>query len=58
MLSYILIAIFSYLLGVLSIVLFSVLKISSKCSKEEDKIDYGQIAYDEIEKREKSDKET
>lgn len=37
--------------------IFSVLKISSKCSREEEKEDFGQIAYNEIEKREISKKE-
>ena len=56
MFNYIIVAIFSYLLGVFSIMLFSIMKVSSECSrKEENKIkkeDFGQIAYEEIEKRE------
>lgn len=52
MLDYILISIISYLLGVFSLILVSVLKVSSKCSRKED---FGQTAYDEIEKREKDE---
>ncbi len=53
MLNYIIVAILSYLLGVFSVVLFSVMKISSECSRKEEKEDFGQIAYEEPEKREK-----
>ena len=51
----ILISIISYFLGVFSIILLSIFKISSECSRDEENLkeDYGQIAYDEIEKREK-----
>ena len=51
--NYIIIAILSYLLGVISVIIFCTVKISSKCSKEE-KEDFGQIAYDEIERIEKN----
>ena len=54
MLSYVIIAILSYLLGVISVIIFSAIKISSKCSRKEEKEDFGQIAYDEIEKIEKN----
>lgn len=53
MLNYIIIAIFSYILGILSIMVYCIMKISSDCSRQEEKRDFGQIAYDEIEKREK-----
>lgn len=57
MLKFILISIFSYLLGVFSVIIFSIMKVSSKTSRvEENKMDwfkYGQDAYDEIEKRTK-----
>lgn len=55
MLSYILISIISYILGILTIILFSIIKISSKYTKEE-KQDYGQIAYEELERRENEGK--
>ena len=50
----ILISIFSYLLGVFSVIIFSIMRISSKCSiaEERAKEDYGQIAYDELERLE------
>lgn len=46
-----------FVFGIFSVIIFSVLKISSKCSREEEKEDFGQIAYNEIEKREISKKE-
>lgn len=56
MLKFILISIISYLLGAFSVFLFSIMKISSKCSREEENksywFKYGQDVYDEIEKRE------
>ena len=57
MLKFILISIFSYLLGVFSVIIFSIMKVSSESSRaEENKTNwfkYGQDAYDEIEKRTK-----
>lgn len=54
MLKNFLISMFSYFFGVFSVIVFSILKVSSKCSREEEKIkeDYGKIAYDEIERLE------
>lgn len=54
MLKFILISIFSYLLGVFSVIIFSIMRISSKCSRAEEraKEDYGKIAYDELERLE------
>lgn len=54
MLSYIIIAILSYILGIISVVIFDLIKINSRCNRIEEKEDFGQIAYNEIEKREKS----
>lgn len=58
MFNYIIVAIFSYLLGISSIMLFSIMKVSSECSRKEEsnvkKEDFGQIAYEELEKREKN----
>lgn len=58
MLKIILISIFSYLLGMFSIIFISIFKISSKCSNKEENIDnwykLGQDVYDEIAKNEKS----
>ena len=56
MFKFILISIISYFLGVFSIILLSIFKISSECSRDEENLkkDYGQIAYDELEKREKN----
>lgn len=59
MLKFILISIISYLLGVLSVFILSIMKISSKCTrKEENKnyFKYGQDVYDEIKKRENDKK--
>ena len=53
MLNYIIVAILSYLLGIFSIVLFSIMKISSECSRKEEKEDFGKIVYEELERREK-----
>lgn len=57
MFNYIIVAILSYLLGIFSIIIFSIMKVSSECSRKEEtnikKEDYGQVAYEEIEKREK-----
>lgn len=52
MLKIILISIISYLLGIFSVIVFSIMKVSSKCSRAEETIkeDYGQIAYDELER--------
>ena len=59
MFNYIIVAILSYLLGVFSIMLFSIMKVSSECSRKEEinikKEDFGQVAYEELEKREKHD---
>ncbi len=52
MLSYIIIGILSYILGIISVIIFSVIKISSRCSRIEEKEDFGQVAYNELEKRE------
>ena len=56
----ILISIISYFLGAFSIILLSIFKISSECSRDEKNLkkDYGQIAYDEIERIEKFDIKT
>lgn len=61
MINYLLVAIFSYLLGILSVIIFSIIKTSSKCNRNEEKqnrkfIDYGNIAYKELEKRENKEK--
>lgn len=60
MLKLIFISIVSYLLGIFSIIIYSIMKISTKCSrKEENKnywFKYGQDAYDEIEKKENAPK--
>lgn len=60
MIKYLLVAIFSYLFGVLSVIVFSVIKVSSKCSEKEKQdnnfIDYGNIVYEEIERRENEGK--
>ena len=49
---FILISIISYLLGVSSVILFSIMGISSKCSRNEEKkkdwLNYGQDAYNEL----------
>ncbi len=56
MLKFILISIISYLLGVFSVILFSIMRISSKCSRNEenkkDWLNYGQDAYNELERLE------
>lgn len=61
MINYLLVAIFSYLLGILSVIIFSIIKTSSRCSRNQEKqnrkfIDYGNIAYKELEKRENKEK--
>ena len=60
MLKFILISIFSFLFGMLSIIFISIFKISSKCSNKEENIDNwykrGQDVYDEIAKKEKNKK--
>lgn len=57
MFNYIIVAVLSYLLGIFSIIIFSVMKVSSECSRKEEKNikkeDFGQVAYEELEKREK-----
>ena len=57
MFNYIIVAILSYLLGAFSIIIFSIVKTSSECSRKEEsnieKEDFGQVAYEELEKREK-----
>lgn len=54
MLEIILVSIISYLLGMISVIIFSIIKVSSKCSKKEDRtkdwFKFGQDVYDEIEK--------
>lgn len=56
MFNYIIVAILSYLLGVFSIIIFSIMKTSSECSRKEEtnikKEDFGQVAYEELQKRE------
>ena len=56
MLKFILISIISYLLGVFSVILFSIMGISSKCSRNEenkkDWLNYGKDAYNELERLE------
>ena len=56
MLKFILISIISYLLGVFSVILFSIMRISSKCSRTEenkkDWLNYGQDVYNELERLE------
>lgn len=56
MIKYIVISIAFYMLGIFTPLLYSTIKISSKCSREEEKrnkkLDYGQIAYNEIKKKE------
>lgn len=43
--------------GASAVFIFAMLKVSSECSRKEEKrknfIDYGKIAYEELEKREK-----
>lgn len=60
MLKFILILIVSYLLGIFSVCVFSIIKTSSKCSREEenkkDWFRFGQDAYDEIERMENGEK--
>ncbi len=60
MLKFVLISIISYLLGLFSVILFSIMKISSKCSRNEENkkywFKYGQDVYDEIEKRKNDQK--
>lgn len=58
MIKYILIALISYILGAFTLIIFSMMKVSSKCSRQEEKkkefIDYGKIAYEELERREQN----
>lgn len=60
MLKFILISILSYLLGVFSVCIFSIIKTSSMCSREEENkknwFKIGQDVYDEIEKMENGEK--
>lgn len=60
MLKFILISIISYLLGIVSVIIFSIMKVSSKCSREEENknywFKYGQDVYEEIEKKENDKK--
>lgn len=62
MINYLLVAIFSYLFGILSAIVISIIKGGSKCSKkEESKTDwfkYGQEAYEELERLENKRKES
>ena len=59
MVKLILILMISFILGVFSIILFSIFKMSSKCNRQEKNLkeDYGQTVYNEIEKLEKEKKE-
>lgn len=52
MLSYMIIGILSYILGIISVIIFSTIKVSSIYNRIGKKEDFGQIAYNEIEKRE------
>ena len=58
MIKYILIALISYILGAFTLIIFSMMKVSSECSRQEEKkkefIDYGKIAYEELERREQN----
>jgi len=60
MLKFILISICSYLLGVISLIVFSIMKTSSNCSRTEENqknwFKFGQDVYQEIEKNEKDKK--
>lgn len=53
MLSYIIISILSYLLGCFSVILFYVVKTNLKCSKKILEEDFGQIVYDELDKKQR-----
>lgn len=53
MLSYIIIAISSYLLGIFSVIFFYEVKANLKCSEKDVKEDFGQIAYDELNKKQR-----
>lgn len=60
MIKYILIALISYILGASTLIIYSVLKVSSECSRNEEKqkfIDYGKVAYEELERREQNKNE-
>ena len=56
MIKHILIALISYILGVVTLIIYSMLKVSSECSRREEKrkkfVDYGKVAYGELKKRE------
>ena len=56
MIKYILIALISYILGVVTLIIYSMLKVSSECSRREEKrkkfVVYGKVAYEELKKRE------
>lgn len=56
MIKHILIALISYILGVVTLIIYSMLKVSSECSRREEKrkkiVDYGKVAYEELKKRE------
>lgn len=57
MFNYFIVAIISYILGIITIIVFSAIKISSRNSRrEEGKIDYGQEVYNIIERNEKNHK--
>lgn len=53
MLNYLIITILSFLLAALLIMFFAIIKVCTVCDRKEEKDDFGQIAYDELEKREK-----
>ena len=56
MIKYILIALISYIFGVVTLIIYSMLKVSSECSRRAEKrkkfVDYGKVAYEELKKRE------
>lgn len=55
MIVYLLIAVFSYLMGILNLILFSIINNKVKYSrfqKKKEFVDYGKMAYEELEKRE------
>ncbi len=55
----ILISIISFFSGAMTIILFAMMKVSSECSRKEEKfIDYGRDVYKELEKLEKEKKDS
>lgn len=53
MLNYLIITILSFLFASFLIMFVAILKVCTMCDKNEKKEDFGQIAYNELEKREK-----